>query len=164
MAFKIGLTILYSSSLFFKRTVKTPVKLHRCSSCSQSSLSAYTLKGLDTLCSYSTICYKGDNFYNLLSFTPIPFWGWQGEEKVSCIMCHRGVQLRLAYNWARPAILAAGKGSGGMFLFLLFLHFHSCSSFFLVSLSSPLLALFSLSGRDDTKWSTRVDVSLNPTQ
>ena len=45
-------------------------------------------------------------------------------------LCHRGVQLILAYSWARPAILVAGKGRGGMFLFLLFLHFHSCSSFF----------------------------------
>ena len=33
----------------------------------------------------------------------------------------------LAYSWARPAILAAGKGSGGMFLSLLFLHFNSFS-------------------------------------
>ena len=28
--------------------------------------------------------------------------------KVSCILCHRGVQLVLAYSWARPAILVAG--------------------------------------------------------
>ena len=40
---------------------------------------------------------------------------------------HRGVQLILAYSWARPAILVAGKGRWGIFLFLLFLHFHSCS-------------------------------------
>ena len=26
----------------------------------------------------------------------------------------RGVHLRLAYSWARPAIFAAGKGRGGM--------------------------------------------------
>ena len=52
-----------------------------------------------------------------------------------------------------------------MFLFLLFLH----SFLFLFlpcpSLSSPLLSLlsfFSLSLGDDTKWPTRVDVSLNP--
>ena len=90
---------------------------------------------------------------------------------------HWGVQLILAYSWARPAILVVGKGRGGMFLFLLFLHFHSCSSFFPVplsslslflpcpSLSSPLLSLlslFSLSLGDDTKWPSRVDVSLNP--
>ena len=29
---------------------------------------------------------------------------------VSCILRHRGVQLKLAYSWARPAILVAGKG------------------------------------------------------
>ena len=97
---------------------------------------------------------------------PTPFHsGWLGGAKVSCIICHRGVQLILAYSWARPAILVAGKGRGGMFLFLLFLHFHSCSSFFPVPLSSlrlSLLSLFSLSLGDDTKWPTRVDVSLNP--
>ena len=57
------------------------------------------------------------------------------------------------------------KGRGGMHLFLLFLHSHSCSSFFPVPLSSPLLSLlylFSLSLGDDTKYPTRVDVSLNP--
>ena len=32
----------------------------------------------------------------------------------------RGVQLILAYSWARPAILIAGKGRGGMFLFCFF--------------------------------------------
>ena len=83
-----------------------------------------------------------------------------------------GRQLILAYSWARPAILVVGKGRGGMFLFLLFLHFHSCSSFFpvplfhlLYPLFSPLfslLFLFSLSLGDDTKWPSRVDVSLNP--
>ena len=35
--------------------------------------------------------------------------------KVSCILHNRGVQLRLAYIWARPAILVAGKGREGMF-------------------------------------------------
>ena len=64
--------------------------------------------------------------------------GWLGGAKVSCILCHRGVQLILAYSWARPAILVAGKGREVMFLFLLFLHFHSCSSFFPV----PLFLLF----------------------
>ena len=36
--------------------------------------------------------------------------------KVSCILRHGGVQLRLAYSWARPAILVVGKGRWGMFL------------------------------------------------
>ena len=66
------------------------------------------------------------------------WWGWSGGAKASCILCHRGVQLILAYSWARPAIVEVGKGRGGMFLFLLFLPFHSCSSFFPV----PLFHLF----------------------
>ena len=41
--------------------------------------------------------------------------GWSGGLKVSCILRHQGVQLILAYSWARPAILVAGKGRGGMF-------------------------------------------------
>ena len=56
------------------------------------------------------------------------------------ILHHWGVQLILAYSWARPAILVVGKGRGGMFLFLLFLQFHSCSSCFPV----PLFHLYSL--------------------
>ena len=49
-------------------------------------------------------------------------WGWLGEAKMLRILHHRG-QLRLAYYWARHAILAAGKGREEMFLFLQFLHF-----------------------------------------
>ena len=88
--------------------------------------------------------------------------GWLGEAKVLCILHHWGVQLILTCSWARPAILAAVKGRGGMFLFLLFLHCHSFSFLPYPSLSSPLLSLFSLSLGDDTKWRTWVDVSLNP--
>ena len=94
-----------------------------------------------------------------------PCRGWSGGAKVLCILHHWGVQLILAYGWASPAILVVGKGRGGMFLFLLFLHFHSCSSFFpvpLFHLLYSLLSLFSLSLGDDTKWPSRVDVSLNP--
>ena len=91
---------------------------------------------------------------------------WSGGAKVLCILHHWGVQLILAYSWARPAILVVGKGRGGMFLFLLFLHFHSCSSFFPVPLFHLLYSLFylffSLSLGDDTKWPSRVDMSLNP--
>ena len=73
-----------------------------------------------------------------------PWWGWSGGAKVLCILHHWGVQLILAYSWARPAILVVGKGRGGMFLFLLFLHFHSCSSFFPVPLFHLLYSLFYL--------------------
>ena len=44
----------------------------------------------------------------------------------------------------RLAIIVADKGRGGMFLFLLFLHFHSCSSFFPVTLFHLLYYLFCL--------------------
>ena len=71
--------------------------------------------------------------------------GWSGGAKVLCILHHWGVQLILAYSWARPAILVVGKGRGGMFLFLLFLHFHSCSSFFPVPLFHLLYSLSSTS-------------------
>ena len=51
---------------------------------------------------------------------------------------YRSFQLILAYSWTRPATPAAGKRRGGICLFLLFLHFHSYSSFFPV----PLFHLF----------------------
>ena len=70
--------------------------------------------------------------------------GWSGGAKVLCILHHWGVQLILAYSWARPAILVVGKGRGGMFLVLLILHFHSCSSFFPVPLFNLLYSLLYL--------------------
>ena len=76
--------------------------------------------------------------------TFLELWRWSGGAKVLCILHHWGVQLILAYSWARPAILVVGKGRGGMFLFLLFLHFHSCSSFFPVPLFHLLYSLFYL--------------------
>ena len=42
--------------------------------------------------------------------------GWLGVAKVSCILRHQGVQLMLAYSWARPAVLVADKGRGQIFL------------------------------------------------
>ena len=63
--------------------------------------------------------------------------GWLGEAKVPCILRHRSSNI-FAYGWERPAILAEGKGRGGMLLFLLFLHFHSFSFLPCPSLSSPL--------------------------
>ena len=83
-------------------------------------------------------------------FHPYP-GGWSGGAKVSCTSGHRGVQLILAYSWARPAILVAGKGRRGMFLFLLFLHFHSCSSFFpvlsFISSTISSISFLPVSGR-----------------
>ena len=71
-----------------------------------------------------------------------------------CILRHQGVQLILAYSWARPAILVAGKVEGECFIFfvssLLFQFlFLPCPS--LSSLLLSLLSLFSLSQGDDTK-------------
>ena len=80
--------------------------------------------------------------------------GWLGEAKVSCSLRHWGVQLILSYSRARPAILAAGKGRGGIFLFLLFLHFHAFSSISSVPFFNLLCCLFchsSLSQGEDTK-------------
>ena len=91
--------------------------------------------------------------------------GWSDVLKVSCILRHRGVQLTLAYSWARPTILLAGKGRGDIFissgslLSFLFL-FLPCPSYSSHPLS--LLSLFSLPLGDDTKWPTRFGVSLNP--
>ena len=33
---------------------------------------------------------------------------------ISCILCHPRVQLILAYSLARPSILVAGNGRGGV--------------------------------------------------
>ena len=70
--------------------------------------------------------------------------GWLGEAKVSCSFCHWGVQMILAYIWARPAVFAAGSGRGGMLLFLLFSHFLSFPSFFSVPLFQLLYLVFYL--------------------
>ena len=103
----------------------------------------YHIQPIYSTCSYKHTVKLFHSLHNTASVIFVHFFikayeGWSGGAKVSCILCHRGVQLILAYSWARPAILVAGKGRGGMFLFLLFLHFHSCSSFFPV----PLFHLF----------------------
>ena len=51
---------------------------------------------------------KGHTCHKINDF----FQGWSGGAKVSCSLRYRGVQLILAYSWARPAILVAGKGRG----------------------------------------------------
>ena len=90
--------------------------------------------------------------------------GWLYVATVTCILCHRGVQLILDYSWARLAILVAGKGRGECFYFFCF--FHSCSSFFPVPvfhLLYYLLYFFSpflweMTQNDPQKF----DMSLNP--
>ena len=85
------------------------------------------------------------------------FLGWSGVAKVSCMLCHQGVQLRVAYSWARPAVLVAGKGRGRMFFFcfLLSFLFFPCPSFI-----SSTISFLPLSGRqqNDSQGLT----SLNP--
>ena len=73
-----------------------------------------------------------------------------GEAKVSCIWRHRDVQLLLAYRWARPGILAADKGRGRMFLFLvssLSFIFHCPLSLSFISTTISSISLLSFSGR-----------------
>ena len=48
----------------------------------------------------------------------IPQKNWSGGAKVLCILRHWGVQLILAYSWARPAILVRVKVDGECFCFL----------------------------------------------
>ena len=75
---------------------------------------------------------------------------WSGGAKVSCILCHWGVWLILAYSLAKPALLVAGKGRVGMFLFCFFAVIPvPLSSLFLFFISST--SLFSLFLGDDTK-------------
>ena len=62
-----------------------------------------------------------------------------------CVSCvYGGVQLILVYSWARPAILAAGKGRGNVLISSV----SSLSFIFLFllcpSLSSPILAISSI--------------------
>ena len=68
-----------------------------------------------------------------------------GGAKVSCILRHWDVQLILAYSWARPAILVAGKGRGGnVFFFFFFFFFFLFFVVFFSSISSlSFLFLFS---------------------
>ena len=65
-------------------------------------------------------------------------WGvWSGVAKVSCILCHQGVHMILAYSWARFAILVASKGKGECFYSFCF------SPFISVPLSSLSLSFIS---------------------
>ena len=60
---------------------------------------------------------------------------------------------------------ACSRWSGGVFLFLLFFHYHSLFSYSYLSFSFisllPLLPLSSFYLGDDTKWFWKVDMSLN---
>ena len=77
--------------------------------------------------------------------------GWSGVAKVPCILRHRCLQLRLAYSWARPTILVAGKGRGACLYFFCFFAFIpvSLSSLSLSFISSTIssLSFLPFSGR-----------------
>ena len=95
-------------------------------------LSLYeNFNAINTLCLFFTVqlCCTGSSF---------------GIVYRCILLIHWGVQLILAYSWARPALLVVGKGRGEMCFFLLFLHLHSCSSFFPVPLFHLLYSLFYL--------------------
>ena len=71
--------------------------------------------------------------------------------KVSCIVRHWGIQMVLAYSWARPAILVAGKGIGESFYFFCFFTFIpvplSFLSFSFISSITSSISFLPLSGR-----------------
>ena len=74
--------------------------------------------------------------------------------KVSCILRHRGVQLVLAFSWARLAILVAGEDRGDFFYFFCFfpcipIPLSSLSLSFISSSISSISFLHFL--EDDTK-------------
>ena len=64
--------------------------------------------------------------------------------KMSCIFRHQGVQLILAFSWARLAILVAGKGRGECFYFFCFFSFIPVPPSFPVPLFHLLYSLFCL--------------------
>ena len=92
----------------------------------------------------SNLTEFSDKFFEEININHTLLWfsqaslGWLGVAKVSCVLSHWGVQLILAYSWARLAILIAGKARGECFYFFCFFPFIS------VPLSSlPLSFIFS---------------------
>ena len=126
--------------MFVLMSSRSSSKLGKGVSCFTGASNWYWLtagEGLLTLCRVS--CFTGaSNWY----------WLTAGE----------GL---LTLQWLR----VEGWWGGGIFLFLLFLHFHQFSSFSPVPLfqfiSSTISSISSFSLGNNTKWPTRVDVSLN---
>ena len=104
----------------FMQRIKTQIRLCRCTGWFESPLGAHIRRYVFSCCGLYIIIYYYV-YHDQLSFSQN--WGWLGVAKVLCILCHRGIQLILAYSWARPAILVAGKGRGGMFYFFNFFTF-----------------------------------------
>ena len=84
-----------------------------------------------------------------------PLHVWACCVRLHNILRHRGVQLILAYGWARPAVLVAGKDRGGMFYFFRFFTFIPVplSSLSLSFISSTISSIYFLpfSGRGHKK-------------
>ena len=110
-----------------------------------------------TISSVSTLSFTSPTSSSFSTSSSVPFspflWaGWSGGVKVLCILHHRGIQLTLVRVEGEFFVSSVSSLS---FLFL----FLPCPS-----PSSPLLSLlslYSLSLGDDTKWLTRVGMSLN---
>ena len=88
-------------------------------------------------------------FFCFFTFIPVPlsylslsFKGTVGCDQGVDYFTSLGHPTDFGLQLGKPAILLAGKGIGRMFLFLLFLHFPSCSSFFPVLLFHLLYYLF----------------------
>ena len=88
---------------------------------------------------------------NLCSFIPLFWLGVVGWCEGVLYLTSPGRPTVLAYSWARPAILVAGKGRGGCFYFFCFFTFISVplSSLSLSFISSTISSIFFLpfSGR-----------------
>ena len=143
--FKWSCSIDCQAHIFFFKT----------KNCSMMIFSLVAMIGLEKCCITSAclqwLCHSGERIVTRGPLVYIIYTFLFGYKRLGvvgcgerCILCHRGIQLILAYSWARLAILVAGKGRGGMFLFLLFLYFHSCSSFFPVPLFYLHIYLFCL--------------------
>ena len=110
--------------------MKILIRLRECTALSGLSLSAYTPR-------YVFAWQGSDKDPNSVNVS-----GWSGCAKVSCSLRHRVVRLRLAYSWARPTILAAGKGRGGRFYFFSFSTFiFPISSLFFSCISSTISSI-----------------------
>ena len=125
---------LLGSTLF----ITHPVSFKSCQQIVKWTCSNLTLKAL------GTVALNGSRQHSESVFLR---GGWSGGAKVLYILHHWGVQLILAYSWARPAILVVGNGRGGMFLFLLFLHFHSFLPLSFISSTLSSISFLPFSGR-----------------
>ena len=139
----VCLSVNFVSAPYLSRRLKVFLKL-----CSDVRHTRTIYRTQKSVLSSEGQCYTSSKFKRQHFFvrtkTYKPFMGWLGEAKVSCSLPHWGVQLRLTYK-ARPAVLVAGKGRRGIFVFVCFftfIHF-PLSPLSLSFISSTILSLFS---------------------